>query len=102
MGGFTETKWQAIAQKIAQIKPYSKLVLFGSRAKGNWKEGSDVDLAVWGSGWDELVAEHVKEEVEDAFFPWSFDVVVVDTIKEQALREHIERVGEELTAFGLG
>jgi type I restriction enzyme S subunit len=70
--------------------------LFGSRAKGNYKPGSDIDIALWG---DELNAKdilslHVSwNELE---LPYKLDLLNYTAIKEPALKEHIDRVGIEL------
>lgn len=96
IGGFSGERWRLIGRLIATFKPYDRLVLFGSRAKGNFREGSDVDLAVWGMGWDIFLALRVKDALEEEFFPWSFDVVVPDLVSEPALIDHIDRVGIEI------
>jgi len=72
-GGFTDERWRTIARLISSVKPCGRIVVFGSRAKGVWREGSDVYLAVW-----------------------SFDVVLPAYVKEDLLLEHIERVGFEI------
>ena len=80
------------------MAPVDRIVVFGSRAKGNFREGSDVDLAVEGSAWTLADAEHAKELLEERFFPWSFDVVLPFATANGALSEHIERVGFEIAS----
>jgi len=72
----------------------SAVRLFGSRAKGTHTARSDVDLALWGV--DALRAEAVASELDDLPLPYHFDVVPFDLIKQDSLREHIERVGMSL------
>ncbi len=70
-----------------------KVVLFGSRAKGNNKPGSDVDLAVFGQNLDDIIwriHDHLEEESP---MPYFFDVLAYDSIQNSELREHINRVG---------
>jgi predicted nucleotidyltransferase len=95
-GGFTNERWLTIARLISSVKPCGRIVVFGSRAKGVWREGSDVDLAVWGPAWDPLDAEHARELLEERCFPWSFDVVLPAHVKEDRLLEHIQRVGFDI------
>jgi predicted nucleotidyltransferase len=45
-GGFSEERWRKIAQALSSVAPCDRVAVFGSRAKGTWREGSDVDLAV--------------------------------------------------------
>ena len=96
-GGFTEERWLAIARLVASVKPCERIVVFGSRARGVWREGSDVDLAVWGPSWDPLDAEHARELLEERCFPWSFDVVLPEHVKEWQLLGHIQRGGFEIS-----
>ena len=73
----------------------SEVRLFGSRAKGCHSPHSDVDLALWGNLGD-LQAGAIAAELDELPLPYHFDVMVFDSIKLQALREHIERVGIRL------
>ena len=66
--------------------------LFGSRAKGTQRPESDVDLALWGDV-DALAAEAIAGELDDLPLPYRYDVQPFASIKLQALRDHIERVG---------
>ncbi len=68
------------------------VILFGSRAKGNATASSDVDLALEGVD-DSLAAEAISRELEELPLPYRFDVQILEQIKHQPLRDHIERVG---------
>ncbi len=95
IGGFSNERWSEIALTVASVAPIDRILVFGSRAKGNFREGSDVDLAVEGSAWTPADTEHARELLEERFFPWSFDVILPPP--DGALAEHIERVGFEIT-----
>ena len=69
--------------------------LFGSRAKGTHKNNSDIDLALWGNV-DTLRAASIAAELDELPLPYLFDVQAFHSIKADALREHIERVGIRL------
>ncbi|HBQ21962.1 MAG: hypothetical protein A2Z91_01210 [Deltaproteobacteria bacterium GWA2_38_16] len=71
----------------------SSLILFGSRAKGNYREGSDIDIAIQGKN---IVSKDRTEwllKYETLNLPWKLDLVIYRHIKEPALIEHIKRVG---------
>jgi predicted nucleotidyltransferase len=70
--------------------------LFGSRAGGNQRPESVVDLALWGNV-DALTAESIAAELDDLPLPYRYDVQSFASIKLQSLRDHIERVG--ITSF---
>ncbi|HDZ55799.1 MAG TPA: nucleotidyltransferase domain-containing protein [Pseudomonas xinjiangensis] len=67
--------------------------LYGSRAKGNYRPGSDIDLSIRGQklGLSDLLA--IENQIDDLFLPWSVDLSLFDNIDNPSLREHIERVG---------
>jgi predicted nucleotidyltransferase len=69
----------------------SKAVVFGSRAKGNWRKNSDIDIAVWNR---EVNVGRILMDLDELPMPYKFDVVAYDEINNNALREHIDRVGQ--------
>ena len=71
----------------------TEAILFGSRAKGNHKISSDVDIAIKGSGL-ELSPPLISGELNDETpLPYTFDVVNYETLDNPDLKEHIQRVG---------
>jgi predicted nucleotidyltransferase len=68
-----------------------KAILFGSRAKGDYTAGSDVDLAVIGD--EKQLSDALNEESHLVYY---FDVVNLEKIQNQKLKEHIRRVGKVL------
>jgi predicted nucleotidyltransferase len=84
----------AVITQVLDLTPgVRRAVVFGSRAKGNAKPGSDVDLAVWG----QVDVAHLTAELQDEGpLPYLFDVVPYETLRHEALKEHINRVGIEI------
>lgn len=70
----------------------SKVILFGSRAKGTSKPNSDIDLAVEGVS-NDLQVEALAMELDELSLPYKFDVKSVNKIRNPALIDHINRVG---------
>jgi len=66
--------------------------VFGSRAKGNYRPESDVDLAIFGEV-DSVLASLVASELDELPLPYRFDVQAYSCIEHVPLREHIDRVG---------
>lgn len=71
----------------------TEAVLFGSRAKGGFREGSDIDIALKGRELNSLLLVELNEEYEALYLPWKLDLIIHDRIKNPALKEHIQRVG---------
>jgi predicted nucleotidyltransferase len=69
------------------------VILFGSRAKGSYDPGSDIDIALKGEelNLDDLIGFYI--ELDKLLIPYKVDIVIFNRIEEQALIEHIYRVG---------
>jgi predicted nucleotidyltransferase len=92
--GLLESDLTLIVNAAQQFPEIEQVVLFGSRAKGTHKPGSDVDLAIKGK---ELAYESAVRLAsllnEETPLPYFFDVVNYNGITEPQLLEHIDRVG---------
>lgn len=84
-----------ILDSIRKFNEIERAVIFGSRAKGNYKLGSDVDIAIYGNGitFDTLSALHSKLEYQGPL-PYLFDIVDYTHLEHKELKEHIDRVGK--------
>lgn len=91
--GLSAAAVDTVVRTIGADHRVEKIVLFGSRAKGTWQPGSDIDLAVCGSAIKHEDLSRWKDLLEELLFPWSIDLVAEHQIGNAALREHIARVG---------
>src|SRR3989339_1935292 len=84
-----------IVSTLKQFPEIEKASIFGSRAKGNNKVGSDVDLAIYGEAvnFDTESKLHAMLE-ETSPMPYFFDVVDYTHLTKESLKEHIDRVGQ--------
>ncbi len=92
--GLRDSDLTCITDAVCQIEEIDECILFGSRAKGNYKRGSDVDLVIKGDRvtWDTVA--HLWDWLnEESPMPYFFDVVQYETISNSKLIEHIDRVG---------
>lgn len=67
--------------------------IYGSRALGNHRPGSDIDLTLKGDGLDLKTLNRISNDLDDLLLPYIFDLSIYSQIKNDALLEHIERVG---------
>jgi len=79
--------------KYPQVK---QVILFGSRAKGTHREGSDIDLALKGRGLDSRLLTQIALDYDKLYLPWKLDVIIYDTIENPELKDHVDRVGVPL------
>lgn len=92
--GLKEATVQKIGAVLAHYPQVEKAVLYGSRAKGNYKNGSDIDLTLCGGADLTLrVLYRISEELDDLLLPYTIDLSIYTTISDPDLIAHIQRVG---------
>ena len=91
--GLTEAQWEMLTAVLRRYPAVTQAILYGSRAKGNFTERSDVDLVVVGQGLDRHLIAQVQLDLADSDLPYLVDVQAWDEVVSPALRAHIERVG---------
>ena len=69
-----------------------KVVIFGSRAKGNYKNGSDIDFAIWTDNHKTFF--HYAEELDELPTPYKFDVVDFKELSHEGMIESINNFGK--------
>ena len=70
-----------------------KAVLYGSRAKGNYRTGSDIDLTLFGRDLDLKLLGRIDGEFDDSSLPYKIDLSIFSNLTHPDLNEHIQRVG---------
>ena len=95
MFGISEKSYQLIKRILLVFPEISTVKIFGSRALGNFKNGSDIDLALVG---DKIEEEHIKEL--NALFlgssiPYKIDLIHYNTITNDDLKKHIDDFGKK-------
>ena len=92
--GLKSSDLEKIKLIFKQHLEIDKVVIYGSRAKGNYKEYSDVDISLLGDMID-LTSQHkIESELDDLLLPYKFDVSTFNKIRNVELIEHINRVGK--------
>lgn len=76
-----------------QYPAVSRVVIFGSRAMGTYRPGSDIDLAVDGDALSMGDILNLLDALENLDLLYKFDLLDRDTLTEPALIDHIDRVG---------
>ena len=74
---------------FAQEHSVTKIILFGSRARGTNTERSDIDIAVYGGDFDGFYWD-VKEKIHSLLM---FDILQADTSISDELKQEIEKDG---------
>ena len=86
-----------ILQQVFKIHPeVASVKLYGSRAKGNFHDRSDVDLVLMGEGIDRFLVADILLDLADSDLPYAVDLQNYNDIKNRALIDHIDRVGLDI------
>ena len=84
---------EKINSVFARHPEVEKVVLYGSRAKGTYKLGSDIDLTLYGNEISLKQKSRILDELDELDLPYSIDLSVFSQLSHAQLRDHIERVG---------
>jgi len=91
--GLSEKTVGQIAGVLAGFPSVERALLFGSRAKGTHRRGSDIDLALVGESLDWRTIGRIYDTLDDLLLPHRFSLIVYDENTDIAVGEHIVRVG---------
>ncbi len=81
-----------INEIFSRHEEIKEVILYGSRAKGNFRPGSDIDLTLVGKNLDLKILNRISSELDDLLLPYTIDLSIYDHITNQDLLDHINRV----------
>ena len=93
MFGLTDQEIQQLKVYLAEIPEIKRAWIYGSRAKGNYKDFSDVDLTLEGVALTRRHLLRLATQLHDSSLPYQFDLSLYDTLKNPELLSHIGRCG---------
>lgn len=79
---------------FAKHEKVSKVIVYGSRAKGTNTDRSDVDLVICNSNIDRHQLGRLILDISNSNFPYTIDIQIYEHLKNKKLIEHINRVGK--------
>ena len=71
-----------------------KVVIYGSRAKGNYRPGSDIDITLFGENVTRDTLSKLDWEIDELNTPYLFDISIYSKLNAPSLQEHIDLVGQ--------
>lgn len=92
--GLTDLEIDKIQTVFNLFPAVEKAILFGSRAKGNYKAYSDIDLTLIGSALNLTIQQKIEQELDDLLLPYKFDLSIYHQIRNKELIAHINSVGK--------
>ncbi len=82
-----------ILELLSKVENLELCVIYGSRAKGNFKNGSDIDLCLFGNNLKAEILLRLEQDLDELMLPYTFDICIYQLIDNPNLKEHIDRVG---------
>jgi predicted nucleotidyltransferase len=91
--GLSESTLEKINNVLQRYPQVSKAILYGSRAKGNYREGSDIDLTLCGDHLNNALLNKIEQDLDDLLLPYLFDISLYHHIDNEDLLKHIDEIG---------
>ncbi|HEY2800814.1 MAG TPA: nucleotidyltransferase domain-containing protein [Chthoniobacterales bacterium] len=91
--GLPEKTISAIQGVLTAFPQVEKAILYGSRAKGNYQRGSDIDLALFGDELSDRLISRIYWALDDLLLPYKIDLSHFAKLKHERLVEHIQSAG---------
>ena len=91
--GLKEIELAKLSKVFASNEHIKRVILYGSRAKGNYKLFSDVDITLEGPELTLTDLNHLSLAIDDLLLPYQFDISIFHTLKNHDLIDHIQRIG---------
>lgn len=92
--GLKENIIAQINNILSDFTNVESVIIYGSRAIGNYKPGSDIDLTCKGNDLNLKILNKISLQLDDLLLPYTFDLSVFHQIDNEDLIEHINRVGK--------
>ncbi len=93
--GLSSEVIEKIKSVFSQYPKIQKSIIYGSRAKGNFKPGSDIDLILEAPSMNLTELLKIESEIDDLLLPYKVDLSLKHQINNPDLLDHILRVGIE-------
>ncbi|MBI1884528.1 MAG: nucleotidyltransferase domain-containing protein [Chlamydiae bacterium] len=95
MFGLIEKDIEKIRKVFEQFPKIESVIIFGSRAMGHARKGSDIDLALIGKVDDDTLRQVHTILENEISLPYQFDIVAYDKIANPELKKHIIEWGQD-------
>ncbi len=90
--GLPERTIDELLNYFKQKPEIEKVVIYGSRAKGTYHNGSDIDFAIWTDKHENVA--RILSELDELSTPYMFDVTDYKTLEHQGMKNSIDKDGK--------
>ena len=93
MFGLDEKNIKKINKVFSDFSEIDFVKIYGSRAKGNYRYNSDIDITLEGNNITYNTLISVEKNLDDLLLPYRFDVSIFNSLENKELISHINRIG---------
>lgn len=94
--GLTQDTIRQMINVFANVHKVEEVIIYGSRAMGSCKRGSDIDLALRGKDLNLNDLLDISVNLDDLDLPYHLDLLLLDKVENNDLLDHINRVGKTI------
>lgn len=94
--GLTKEEITDIRDVFSKYPQVEEVLIYGSRAMGNFKPASDIDLSLIGNDIDLSLQTEIEFDLDDLMLPYKFDISIYNRITNPEFIKHINSVGKEI------
>lgn len=91
--GLNDLTYKKICGVFSEYADIEEVIIYGSRALGTYKNGSDIDLTIKGSQFEFQQLSQILNDLDDLMLPYSIDLSIYSKLQNEELKDHINRVG---------
>ena len=91
--GITKKSHEKLLKLFARLPQIERVIIYGSRAMGTYKIGSDIDLTIIGQQLDTNQLTRIMSEIDALSLPYTVDLSIFSSLSNESLLDHINRVG---------
>ena len=91
--GLTENTQKKLITVFKKYSEIERAIIYGSRAKGNYKPGSDIDITICAPKMNLSDLLKIENQIDDLLLPYKIDISLYHHIDNTELIDHIQRVG---------
>lgn len=94
MFGLKTSKITTIREILSNYSDVEKAILYGSRARGNYRPGSDIDLTLIGDHLNLTILQKIENDLDELLLPYRIDLSIHHQIQNTELLNQIQTVGK--------
>lgn len=83
--GLTDESIKLVHDILKKYPEVEKVVIYGSRAKGNYRPGSDIDITLFGQDLTDSIRNRIASDLDDSYSPYLFDISIFDKLNSPDL-----------------